>query len=71
MISSLIYLVVYIIVVGLIMWLLNYLIDAVPLPEPFHRVAKVALLVIGVLIIILLLLNFIGVLDGAPPRLGR
>jgi hypothetical protein len=71
MITSLIYLVVYIIVVGLVLWLLNYLIDAVPLQEPFHRVAKIAILVIGVLIIILLLLNFLGVLDAGPPRLGR
>jgi hypothetical protein len=71
MIASLIYLVVYIIVVGLILWLLNYLIDVVPLQEPFHRVAKVALMVIGVLIIILLLLNFIGVIDSGVPRLGK
>ncbi|TYL87421.1 hypothetical protein [Bradyrhizobium cytisi] len=71
MIAGLIYLVVCIIVVGLILWLLSYLVDVVPLQEPFRRVAKVAILVIGVLIIILLLLNFVGVLDGGPPRLGR
>jgi hypothetical protein len=40
MITSLIYLVVYIIVVGLILWLLNYLIDAVPLQPPFNRWPK-------------------------------
>jgi hypothetical protein len=57
--------------VGLILWLLNYLIDAVPLQDPFRRVAKVALMVIGVLILILLLLNFLGVLDGGVPRLGK
>jgi hypothetical protein len=70
MIASLIYLVIYIIVVGLILWLLNYLIDAVPLQEPFRRVAKVAIIVIGILIIILLLLNFLGVVDGGFPRVG-
>jgi hypothetical protein len=69
MITSLVYLVVYIIIVGVILWLLNYLIDNVPLQEPFRRVAKIALMVIGVLIIILLLLNFVGVMDGGPPRL--
>ena len=71
MIASLVYLVVYIIVLGLIVWLLNYLIDAVPLGEPFNRIAKVALMVIAVLIVILLLLQFIGVMDGGVPRLGR
>jgi hypothetical protein len=44
MITSLVYLVIYLIVVGLIIWLLTYLVDAIPLPEPFgrgaHRAAR-------------------------------
>lgn len=47
MISGLIYLVVYIIVVALILWLLNYLVDAVPMQPPFKQVAKVAILVMA------------------------
>jgi hypothetical protein len=31
-------------------------------PEPFHRVAHIAILVVGVLVVILLLLNFVGAL---------
>jgi hypothetical protein len=69
MISALIYLVIYIVVLSLVVWLLLYLIDAIPLVEPFHRVARVAIIVIAVLIVIVLLLNFIGVL-APPPRLG-
>jgi hypothetical protein len=68
MISALIYLVIYIIVIGLVLWLLNYLIDAVPLQDPFRRVAKVALIVVGVLIIIVLLLNFVGILEPGGMR---
>ena len=64
MVSSLIMLVVYLIVIGLVCFLLNYLVDALPLAEPFHRMAKIAILVVGVLIVILLLLQFIGVMDG-------
>jgi len=64
-----VYLVISVIVLALILWLLNYLVDNVPMQEPFKRVCKIALMVIGVLIVILLLLNFIGVLDGGPPRL--
>ena len=71
MITSLIMLVVYIIVVGLVFWLLNYLIDNVPLDEPFRRIAKIALMVVGILILILILLQFAGVIDGGLPRLGR
>jgi hypothetical protein len=70
MIASLVGLVIYLIVVGLIIWLLLYLIDIIPLPEPFHRVARIAIMVIGVLIIILLLLQFIGEPVGFP-KLGK
>lgn len=60
MIQSLIYLIVYLIVIGLVFWLLTYLIDMVPLPEPFNRVAKIALMVVAVLIVIFLLLGLVG-----------
>jgi len=69
MISGLIALVVYIIVIALVLWLLNYLVDTIPIQEPFRRVAKIAILVVGVLIVILLLLSFVGVIDGGIPRL--
>ena len=69
MIGGLIHLVIMIIVLGLILWLLLYVIDAVPLPEPFHRVARIAVTVIGVLILILLLLNFAGIDVGSYPKM--
>ncbi|MEY9428141.1 glucan phosphoethanolaminetransferase (alkaline phosphatase superfamily) [Bradyrhizobium ottawaense] len=66
MINHLVYLVIYIVVIGLIIGLLLWLIDQVPLPEPFHRVARIAIIVVGCLIVILLLLSLIG--EG-PSRL--
>ena len=45
------------------------LVDTIPIQEPFRRVAKIAILVVGVLIVILLLLSFVGVVDGGIPRL--
>ena len=69
MIESLIFLVIYLVVIGLVLWLLTYLVDAVPLQEPFRRVAKIAILVIGVLIVIVLLLQFVGAIGGGVPRL--
>lgn len=71
MIESLVYLVIYLIVIGIVIWLLTYLIDAIPLPEPFNRVARIAILVIGVLIVIVLLLQFAGLMGGGVPRLGK
>lgn len=70
MIGALIHLVIYLIVIGIIVWLLLYLIDAIPLPEPFNRVARVCIIVLSVLIVILLLLQLVGT-DVGMPRLGR
>lgn len=67
MIAALIYLVIYIVILGVVISLLLYIVD-LALPEPFHRVARIAILVIGALILILMLLQFAGV-DGGMPRL--
>ena len=69
MITGLIYLVVYIIVVGLILWLLRYVVNTIPMDEPFRRIANIIIVVVGALIVILLLLNFVGILDGGTLRL--
>ena len=45
--------------------------NTIPLDEPFRRVASVVIVVIGVLIVILLLLNFVGLIDAGVPRLGK
>lgn len=59
-VNGLIYLVIYAIVLGLIFYLLKWLIDYINPPEPFKKVANVALVVIGVLICIALLLSLVG-----------
>jgi preprotein translocase subunit SecE len=71
MITSLIHLVIYIIIIGLIFWLLDYIISNVPLFEPFRSVARVVLMVVAVLILILLLLQLVGGGGGINlPKLG-
>lgn len=67
MIASLIQLVIWIVVLGLVFWLLNYLIDTIPLPDPFHKVAKVIIAVVAVLIILVLVLQLLGISTGFPP----
>lgn len=61
MISSLVYLLIYLLILGVVLWLALYIVDQLPLPEPFHRVARIVIIVIGCLILILLLLNFAGI----------
>lgn len=63
MVEGLLGLVIYLVVVGLILWLLMYIVDTVPLFEPFRQVARVIIMVIGALILIYLLL---GMLGGTP-----
>jgi hypothetical protein len=60
MIENLLNLIIYIIVIGAIFGLLWWLVDYAGIPEPFHRVAKIAIAVIGVIIVIYLLLGLIG-----------
>jgi hypothetical protein len=67
MITGLVSVVIYIIVVGCICGLLIYLIDIIPVPEPFHRIARIAIIVIGVLIVIMILLSLIE--GSGVPRL--
>lgn len=52
--------VIWIIVAGLVYWLLLYLIGVCGLPEPFNKVARIVLAVAAVLFLINLLLSFAG-----------
>lgn len=70
MIPALINLIVWLLVIGIIYWLVIWLIDSIPIPDPPARLIKIALMVIMVLIVILLLLNLIGVQTGMDlPRI--
>lgn len=52
--------VIWIIVAGLICWMLWWLIGFVGLPEPFNKVARVIIAVIAVIICINALLSLVG-----------
>lgn len=71
MIPALITLIVYLLVIGLLYWLVIYVLDAIPIPDPPNRIIKLALMVLLVLVVIVLLLNLIGVGAGVTvPKLG-
>jgi len=44
-------------------------IATIPIFQPFRQVARMIVIVVGGLILILVLLNFLGVVDGGMPRL--
>ena len=64
MISILIVMFVVCLLVGLI-W---YVVDALPVADPLNRIAKIVSVVIGCLIIILMLLSLAGYNTGFPLR---
>ena len=64
MISALITLIIYLLVLGLLYWLVIYVVDTIPIPDPPARIIKIALMVLMVLIVIVLLLNIIGMGTG-------
>ena len=66
MIETLLYFVIYLLIIGIILWLFQYLIDTLPMFEPIRAVAKTVLMVIGCIILIILLLQ---ILNGGLPRL--
>jgi hypothetical protein len=61
MIEGLIGLLVLIIIVGIVAWLVIWLIDTIPLPAPFGQIARVLVILIAVLIILYRALPLIGI----------
>lgn len=55
--------VLYLIVGGLIFWLLWFLINYVNPPDPFKKIANVILMILAVLVVIGILLSMVG---GVP-----
>jgi hypothetical protein len=63
-ISTLFTLIIVLLVVGLLIWLAFYVLDNVPIPEPFNRIIRVVIVVVAVLILIVFLLNLAGIGGG-------
>jgi hypothetical protein len=63
MINTLIYLLIVCVVIGIVWWVADYL----PVPQPLNKLIKVVSIVIGCIIIIYALLG----LAGMAPNLAR
>lgn len=61
--SAAVSVVLYLIVAGLVFWLLFWLVDYCGIPEPFNKVAKIILAILAVLVIIGIL---ISIVNGQP-----
>ncbi len=61
--GALVSLILYVIVGGLVFYLLWWLVGYVGLPEPFNKVARVIIAVVAVVFLIMLLLSLV---NGQP-----
>ncbi len=52
--------VVYLVVIGLVFWLLWWLIDYCAPPEPFKKISKVLVALVAVVLLVKFLLDLIG-----------
>jgi hypothetical protein len=68
MIGALVTLLIYVVILAILWWLANYILDNFPLPDPAGRIIRVAVVVIIVIAAIYVLLGVFGVagVDGIP-----
>lgn len=64
MVESLIALIILIIVLGIVVFVINMLIDLIPMDGRFKQIAKVLLILVAVLILLMRALPLIGVSTG-------
>ena len=69
MIGALLTLIIYIIILGLLYWLMTYLLGIFPLPDPAGRIAQAIVVVVIVFVLIFLLLDLLGAGHFGFPRL--
>lgn len=68
-IAALLSLLIYLAVIGLILWLAWWVLTQFSPPEPLGKVLRAVVIVVGVICIIVVLLNFLGIgpILVAPP----
>lgn len=60
MIVALINLIIYIVILGLVFYVLQWAITAIPIPDPFAMVLKVILVLIALVVVLNLLFGMLG-----------
>lgn len=64
MVESLIALIILIIVLGIVVFVINMLIDLIPMDSRFKQIAKVLLILVAVLILLMRALPLVGISLG-------
>lgn len=64
MIVALVQLIIFALVIGILLWLVFWVVDSFPAMADFGRIVKIVAVVLAVLVLVLLLLNFAGIDTG-------
>jgi len=64
MIAGLINLIVYLLILGILLALVYWVLDAIPIPQPINRIIKIAIVVVACLVVVILLLQLVGGVSG-------
>lgn len=67
--SSMVGVLITILIIGLVVGLVYYVCDALPIPDPLNRIIKIVAVVVGCLAVIFALLSLTGYDIGLPRRL--
>lgn len=70
MIPTLINLIIWLLIIGILLALVYWVLDAIPVPQPLNRIIKIVIVVLAVLVIVLLLLQLVGGVSTGLPKLG-
>ena len=71
MIVALINLIIWLLVLGILYWLVIWIIQAIPIPDPPARMIRIVVTVLIVIVAVLLILRLVGVDAGLDlPRLN-
>ena len=71
MIGTLITILIYILILGILWWAIDYAITNIPIPDPPARIIRIVVVIIFALIVILLLLQLVGIGTGLDLRMPR
>lgn len=58
--SALLTFFIWIVIAGIIYWLLSWLLGQIGLPEPFGKIARIVLAIVAVIVVINALLTLVG-----------
>jgi hypothetical protein len=64
MIGALINLIVWLLIIGVLWYLVIYVLDAIPVPDPPNRIIKIVITVVFCLVLLVVVLNVFGISTG-------